>query len=95
MANMKKKSKKLTDEQIDEMVIKEADDLSKWDEPIKVKAPQAISLRLSAELIQKIKFMATIHKTDTYQNWLEKIIKERIQLEDELLDSIKSNLPRG
>ncbi len=95
MANMKKNSKKLTDEQIDEMVIKEADDLSKWVTPIKVRAPQAISLRLSPELIQKIKFLATLHKTDNYQNWLEKIIKERIQLEGELLDSIKSDFTQS
>lgn len=92
---MKKNSKKLTNEQIDEMVTRESDDLSKWEEPIEVNAPQAISLRLSAELIQKIKFLATIHKTDNYQNWLEKIIKERIQLEDELLDSIKSDFTQS
>jgi len=95
MVHMKKNSKKLTNEQIDEIVTKESDDLSKWEEPIEVKAPQAILLRLSPELIQKIKFLATIHKTDNYQNWLEKIIKERIQLEDELLDSIKEDFTQS
>lgn len=95
MVHMKKNSKKLTNEQIDEIVTKESDDLSKWEEPIEVKAPQAVLLRLSPELIQKIKFLATIHKTDNYQNWLEKIIKERIQLEDELLDSIKADFTQS
>jgi len=95
MVHMKKNSKKLTNEQIDEIVTKESDDLSKWEEPIEVKAPQAVLLRLSPELIQKIKFLATIHKTDNYQNWLEKIIKERIQLEDELLDSIKEDFTQS
>ena len=95
MVHMKKNSKKLTNEQIDEIVTIESDDLSKWEEPIEVKAPQAILLRLSPELIQKIKFLATIHKTDNYQNWLEKIIKERIQLEGELLDSIKSDFTQS
>lgn len=33
-----KKIEKLTDEQIDEMVIKESDALPKWEEPIDVKA---------------------------------------------------------
>ena len=95
MVHMKKNSKKLTNEQIDEIVTIESDDLSKWEEPIEVKAPQAVLLRLSPELIQKIKFLATIHKTDNYQNWLEKIIKERIQLEDELLDSIKEDFTQS
>jgi predicted DNA binding CopG/RHH family protein len=95
MARMKNYTKKLTEEKIDEIVIKEADDLSKWEKPIRVKAPQAISIRLSAELIQKVKLLAKIHKTNNYQDWLEKIIKERIHLEEELLESIKSNLTQS
>ncbi len=59
MVHMKKNSKKLTNEQIDEIVTIESDDLSKWEEAIEVKAPQAVLLRLSPELMQKIKFLAT------------------------------------
>ncbi|MFQ5641145.1 MAG: hypothetical protein ACE5IR_24470 [bacterium] len=60
--------------------------------PLELKVPKAISSRLSAELIQKAKLLAKIHKTNNYQDWSEKIIKERIQLEDELLESIETNL---
>lgn len=91
MADMKNHSKKLTEEEIDEIVIREADDLSKWEEPIQVKAPQATSIRLSPQTIQKAKLLASIHKAQ-YQAWLEQIVEERIHLEEELLDSIKSNL---
>ncbi|MFQ5770035.1 MAG: hypothetical protein ACE5HX_05840 [bacterium] len=89
---MSKYVKKLKDEDIDEIVIKDANDLSKWENPIQVKAPQAISLRLSPELIQKIKILAKIHKKNNYHKWLEKIIEERINLEEELLESIRSEL---
>ena len=67
--------KTLTAEQIDEIVTKEADDLSKWEEPIQVKAPRAISLRLSPQLIQKAKFLASLHKSKDYQTYLEKSSK--------------------
>ncbi len=89
---MSKYAKKLKDTEIDEIVIKDADDLSKWEKPIKVKAPQAIALRLSPELIQKIQNFAKIHNKNNYQNWLEKIIIERIKLEEDLLESIKSDM---
>ncbi len=89
---MANKKRKLTEDQIDEIVIKEADDLSKWESPVHVKAPQAISLRLSPQLIQKAKFLATLHKSKGYQSYLEKIIKERIQLEEKLIESIKPEI---
>ena len=89
MADMKKK---LTEEQIDVIVTKQADDLSKWESPVRVKAPQAISLRLSPQLIQKAKFLASLHKSKGYQSYLEKIIKERIQLEEKLIESIKPEI---
>ena len=83
---------KLTEKQIDAIVTKEADDLSKWDASIHVKAPKAISLRLSPQLIQKARFLASVHKSKNYQSYLEKIIKERIQLEEKLIESIKPEI---
>lgn len=49
---MKKYPHKLSEKDMDEIVIKEADDLTKWEEPVAVKAPKAISLQLSPELVQ-------------------------------------------
>ena len=37
---MKKKSNKLSEARIDEIVIKDADDPSKWEDAIKVNAPK-------------------------------------------------------
>lgn len=89
---MKKYTQKLSEEEIDEIVVKEANDLTKWEKPIAVKAPKAISLRLSPELIQKAKFFAETHKIENYREWLENIIRERIELEEDLLEALKSDL---
>lgn len=89
---MSKYHSKLSEEAVDEIVVKEANDLTKWGKPITVKAPKAISLQLSPELIQKARFFAETHKIKNYQEWLENIIKERIELEEDLLEAIKSNL---
>ena len=90
MADMKKHFKKFREEEVDDIVIREANDLTKWEEPIRVKAPQATSIQLSPQIIQKVKFLASVHKEREYQDWLKRIIEERIQLEEELLESVKS-----
>lgn len=87
---MKKHLENITEKEVDEIVIREANDLTKWEEPIQVKAPQATSIRLSPQIIQKVKFLASVHKEREYQNWLKRIIEERIQLEEELLESVKA-----
>ena len=46
-----KKKKKLTEEKIDEIVTKEADDLTRWNEPILIKTTSVTSIRLSPETI--------------------------------------------
>ena len=89
---MKKYPHKLSEKEIDEIVIKEADDLTKWEKPIAVKMRRAISLQLSPELVQKAKFLAETHKAENYREWLENIIRERIELEEDLLQTLKSDL---
>ena len=66
--------------------------MTKWEEPIQVKGASAIALRLSPELLQKAKRLAAMHKISNYQEWLEKIIKERIQLEADLLETLESEI---
>ena len=80
------KQKKLTEEEIDKIVISEADDMSKWEKPISVKPT---SIRFSSEIIEKAKYLARLHKTRGYQTWLKQIVEERIDLEEKLLSDFK------
>jgi len=84
-----KKKKKLTEEKIDAIVTKEADDFTKWEEPILVKPTNVTSIRLSPETIRKAKYLAKIHKFRGYQTWLRQIIEERIRLEEVILTDLK------
>ena len=81
--------RKLTEEAIDEIIIKEAEDLSKWEEPILVKPTGITSIRLSPETIRKAKYFAKIHKFRGYQTWLMQIIEERIRIEEDILDELR------
>ncbi len=81
--------KKLTEEDIDELVIAEANDMTKWGKPVAVR-PTII--RFSTSVIEKAKYLAKLHNTRGYQTWLKQIVEERIKLEEELLSDIKRGL---
>ena len=81
--------KKLTEEDIDELVIAEANDMAKWGKPVAVR-PTII--RFSTSVIEKAKYLAKLHNTRGYQTWLKQIVEERIKLEEELLSDIKRGL---
>ena len=83
------KQKKMTEEEIDSIVISEADDMSKWEKPVTVKPT---SIRFSPEIIEKAKYLARLHKTRGYQTWLKQIVEERIELEEKLLSDFKREL---
>lgn len=86
---MKYKKRKLSEEEIDQLVIAEAEDLTKWEEPISVKPT---SIRLSPSIIEKARYLAKLHKARGYQTWLKHIIEERIKLEEEILSNFEREL---
>lgn len=81
-----RQKKRLTEEDIDKLVIAEANDMSKWEEPIAVKPT---SIRFSPLVIEKAKYLAKLHRARGYQTWLKKVVEERIKLEEELLSGFK------
>jgi predicted transcriptional regulator len=90
MAAMRKR--KVSERQIDEIVTTEAEDLSKWEEPVLVKQSGVTSIRLSSETISKARRLAKIHKSRGYQTWLKQVIEERIRLEEDILSELKEGL---
>ena len=89
------KKRKFTEEEVDEIVTKEADDFTKWEEPILVKPAGATSIRLSPETIKKAKYLAKIHKFRGYQTWLKQIIEERIRIEEGILTELRQGFKKS
>ncbi|MBI4707660.1 MAG: hypothetical protein HY761_07025 [Candidatus Omnitrophica bacterium] len=84
-----KQKRRLTEEEIDRLVVTEANDMSKWGKPIAVKPT---SIRFSPPIIEKAKYFAKLHKTRGYRTWLNQIVEERIKLEEKLLSDFKREL---
>jgi predicted DNA-binding protein len=83
------KKKRLTEEEIDRLVIADADDISKWGKQIAVKPT---SIRFSPSIIEKAKYLAKLHKSRGYQTWLKQVVEERIKQEEKLLSDFKREL---
>jgi hypothetical protein len=86
MANMKSRKKpakkRLTEEEIDKIVVSQADKDSAWEKPIEVRTARSASLSIPAELSARAAFLAKLHRERNLEDWLTRVIKERVELEE-------------
>lgn len=80
-----------SDEIIDERVIAQADDDSAWDPPVQV-SREMTSIGLSATLAQRAAFLARLHREQDLQAWVEKIVRERVELEEKAFSQARREL---
>jgi hypothetical protein len=82
MTMKKKKAKKLSEEEIDRIVEVQAADESVWGPRILVRKKKAASVSIPAELAARVNFLAQLHRERNAEDWLARIIKERVELEE-------------
>jgi hypothetical protein len=96
MADMTGTSKamrrKTSEEEIDKIVEAQADDDSAWEEPIRVRRDISAALSLPAELIARASFLAKLHRERGAEEWLTRIIRERLEIEEIAFAQIKREL---
>lgn len=82
--NSKKKSgrTRLSEGEIDKIVESQAEEDSAWERPIKVRRAKSTAVSLPAELAARAAFLARLHREKNVGEWLSRIIKERVELEE-------------
>lgn len=91
----KSKTKKPSEEHIDAMVVAEAEEPSAWSKPIKVRKAKTASVTLPSSLAARASFFARLHREDRLNDWLRKIIEERVDLEEAAFAGLKRELVAG
>jgi hypothetical protein len=76
---------------IDERVIAEAHDDSAWEAPIEVKR-RGTSVALSASLARRAAFLARLHREQNLDAWLERIVRERVEVEERAFSDARRQL---
>jgi hypothetical protein len=82
----------LTEKEIDRKVIAEADDETAWGKAVRVKKTKPASLSIPPDLASRAAFLAKLHRKNTVEEWLTRIIQERIELEEAAFAGAKQEL---
>jgi hypothetical protein len=77
-----KMNKKLSEEEIDNIVISQADSDSEWEEPVRVCKTKPANLSIPGELAARAAFLAHMHKEPGVEEWIKRIIRERVEMEE-------------
>ena len=88
----KRKAKTLNQEGIDRLQGSQASDESAWDAPARGKRSGSAALSLPGELAARAAFLAKLHREAGVDQWVERVVRERIELEEFAFKETKKKL---
>jgi hypothetical protein len=77
---------------VDRLVVSQANDDSAWGPRIHVKRPRSTSLSIPGELAARAAFLAKLHRESGVGKWVERIVRERVELEERAFVTAKKEL---
>ena len=92
MAGMKTTRKRLSDDEVDDVIALQADDDSAWDKPVQVRRARLASMSVPAELAARAAFLAKLHREKSVEDWLTRVIRERVELEEVAYNEAKREM---
>jgi len=88
---MRTKYSTMKEDEIDALVIAQANDDAAW-EPRNVVHSKMASVALPAALAVRAAFFARIHREKTLESWLKRIIQERLDIEEAAFSGFKKEM---
>jgi len=92
MTSRKKAGKGLSEEETDRVVEAQGNNDSTWGQPVRAVRATPASLHIPAELAARAAFLARLHKEESLEGRLTRIIKERVELEEVAFTEAKREL---
>ena len=94
MVNMraKKKAQPLAERDIDQIVVAQMDEDAAWGKPVRVRRTKTVSVPLPSALVARVAFFARLHREQSIEAWIERIIQERLALEEAAFAGLKRDL---
>jgi hypothetical protein len=84
--------KNLSEQEIDWLVISQANDELAWGKPVRVRRTKPASLSIPPDLAARAAFLARLHRKTSVEEWLTCIIQERIELKEAAFTRAKQEL---
>jgi len=94
MVNMraKKKAQPLAEQEIDQIVVTQAEEDAAWGKPVRVRKTKTVRVPLPSALAALVAFFARLHREPSMEVWSERIIQERLDLEEATFAGLKRDL---
>ena len=92
MKTFEKKPPSPSQGSIDRRVISQAEDDSAWEAPVRVKRAKPASLSISGDLAARAGFLARLHRSTSLESWVERVLRERVELEESAFSEAKKSL---
>jgi len=91
----KQKKKGLSETEIDACVVAESDNESAWSKPAKARRTKTAAVSLPSSLAARAAFFAGLHREARLNDWLKRVIEERVDLEEAAFAGFKRELVSG
>ena len=92
MKTFGKKASALTQEAIDRRAIAQSETDSAWEAPVRVKRSKPASLLIPGDLAARAAFLARLHREADLKSWVERVLRERVELEEFAFTEAKKSL---
>ena len=88
----KSKSTSLDEETVDRLVVSKSEDDSAWESPVRVERSKPASLSIPGDLAARAAFLARLHRVAGVDQWVERVVRERVELEEFAFSEAKKKL---
>ena len=92
MKTFEKKTPTRSQESIDRRVISQSENDSAWEAPVRIKRAKPASLSIPGDLAARAAFLARVHRATDLESWVERVLRERVELEESAFSEAKKNL---
>lgn len=82
----------LDQEGIDRAVVSQAGDESAWEDAVRVQRSRPAALSLPGELAARAAFLAKLHREAGIDQWVERVVRERVEIEEFAFKETKKKL---
>jgi hypothetical protein len=88
----KRKTARSNQDIVDRLVITESEQNSAWEAPVRVRRAKPASLSIPGELAARASFLAGLHREAGVDKWVERIVRERVEIEELAFAEAKKKL---
>jgi hypothetical protein len=89
---MKKKVTRKSEREIDELVIAQAGVDSAWEKPVQAHRSKSEAVSIPAEVASRAAFFARLHQEASVEDWIKRVVAERVDIEEAAFAEAKRDL---